>query len=55
LYVTLKQNHTLILSDLASKIGINYSLHPRPDLELKKCIEDAYGMANFLCCIALLL
>ncbi|KAH9995800.1 caspase domain-containing protein [Russula vinacea] len=30
-------------------IGINYSLHPRPDLELKKCIEDAYGMANFLC------
>jgi len=29
-------------------IGINYSLHPRPDLELKQCIEDAYGMANFL-------
>ena len=50
-----EENHTLILSDLASKIGINYSLHPRPDLELKKCIEDAYGMANFLCCTALLL
>jgi len=29
-------------------VGINYSLHPRPDLELKKCIDDAYGMANFL-------
>ncbi|KAH9995799.1 caspase domain-containing protein [Russula vinacea] len=29
-------------------IGINYSLHPRLDLELRKCIDDAYGMANFL-------
>jgi hypothetical protein len=48
------ESHTLILSDLASKVGINYSLHPRPDLELKKCIDDAYGMANFLRCTTLL-
>lgn len=30
-------------------IGINYSLHPVPGFRLEKCIEDAYGMANFLC------
>jgi len=29
-------------------IGINYSWHPVPGFELKKCTEDAYGMANFL-------
>jgi len=29
-------------------IGINYFLHPEPGFKLEKCIEDAYGMANFL-------
>jgi hypothetical protein len=41
--------HTLIL------IGINYSVHPVPGFKLEKCIEDAYGMANFLRGTALLL
>jgi hypothetical protein len=47
------ENHTLILME--SKIGINYTIHPRPEYELNKCIEDAYGIANFLLGTALLL